>query len=73
MWTVASPGVIKSISFPDKKSEIKIIAEEETKDSEVNDFESKVVYTRKDGQQIDFLPTIETVIKFWDSLLYKMD
>lgn len=73
IWTVASPGVIQSISFPSKKSEIKTIAEDWTENSDTNDIKSKVVYTRKDGQQIDFLPTLETVIKFWEELLYKLD
>jgi len=73
IWTVASPGVVESISFPDKKSKIKTIAKEWTEDSDANDIKSKVVYTRKDGQQIDFLPTLETVIKFWEALLYKVD
>jgi hypothetical protein len=73
IWTVASPGVIESISFPGKKSEIRTIAEEWTEDSDTNDIKSKVVYTRKDGQQIDFLPTLGTVVKFWEKLLYKED
>jgi len=59
--------------LPGKKSEIKKIAEEWTKDSDANDIKSKVVYTRKDGQQIDFLPTLETVVRFWEKLLYKED
>jgi hypothetical protein len=71
IWTVGSPGAIESISFPGKKSEIKTIAEEWTEDSDANDIKSKVVYTRKDGQQIDFLPTLETVVRFWEKLLYK--
>jgi len=69
--TISSPGAIESISFLDKKSEIKMITEERTADPNANHIESKVVYTRKDGQQIDFLPTLETVIKFWEELLYK--
>ncbi len=69
--TIGSTGAIESISFPGKKPEIKTIVEEWTKDSEANDLKSKVVYTRKNGQQIDFLPTLETVIKFWEGLLYK--
>jgi hypothetical protein len=73
IWTVASPGVIESISFPGKKSEIKTIEEEWAEDSDTNDIKSKVVYTRKDGQQIDFLSTLETVVRFWEKLLYKED
>ena len=71
IWTIASPGVIESISFPGNKSKIKTIAEEWTKDSDTTEIKSKVVYTRKDGKQIDFLPTLETVVKFWEKLLYK--
>lgn len=69
MWTVGSPGAIESISFLDKKLNVKNLSSELTEDLNA----SKVVYTRKDGQQIDFLPTLETVINFWKELLYKMD
>jgi len=67
--TITSPGAIESISFLDKKSEIKKIQEDWT----VASNSSKVVFTRKNGQQSDFLPTLETVIKFWEELLYKGD
>lgn len=67
--TVSSPGAIESITFLNKKSEIKEIKEEWTEDLNT----SKVVFTRIDGQQIDFLSTLETVIKFWEELLYRVD
>jgi len=61
--TITSPGAIESITFPNKKSEIKKIQEfSET---------SEVIFTRKNGQQGEFLPTLETVIEFWEQLLYK--
>jgi len=67
--SISSTGAIESISFVDKNSEVKMIEEEWTEDSKVNKFKSKVVFTRKDGQRIDFLPTLDTVIKFWENLL----
>lgn len=70
-WTISSPGAIESISFLDKKSEIKEIIEESMVDSDY--IKSKVVYTRKDGQKFDFLPTLETVIKFLGEILYHPD
>ena len=67
--TVTSPGAIESISFHNKKSEIKEIREERTEDLNT----SKVVFTRIDGLQIDFSNTLETVIYFWKGLLYRQE
>ncbi len=61
-WTISSPGALESISFKNRKSKIKEITEEYTEESDY--INSKVVYTRIDGQKFDFLPTLETVIKF---------
>jgi hypothetical protein len=63
--SVGSPGAIESISFHDKALNVKNLSTEFAN--------SKVVYTRKDGRKIDFLPTLETVIKVWEELLYKMN
>jgi hypothetical protein len=65
--TIGSPGAFESITFLNKKSEIKEIKEEYTDDLTT----SIVVFTRIDGQQINFLPTLETVIDLWKVLLYK--
>jgi hypothetical protein len=67
--TIASTGAIESVSFVDKDAEVKMIEEEWLEDSKANDFKSKVVFTRKDGQRIDFFYTLDTVIKFWEKLL----
>jgi hypothetical protein len=67
--TVSSTGAIASIIFPDKKSELQKIEEQFSGDSKMDNQNSKVVFTRKDGQRIDFLPTLEMVIKFWDNFL----
>jgi hypothetical protein len=32
----------------------------------VNEKASKVVYTRKSGQQLDFLPALQAVFQYWD-------
>ena len=63
--TITSPGAIERISFLDPKSEIKDLSSNliESQNDE------KIVYTRKDGTQIDFLPTLETVIKYWAKLI----
>lgn len=67
--TVGSPGALQSISFSGRKSQIKSIEDELTKDGDT----SRVVYTRKDGQQIDFLPTLKTVIDFWQGIIRNVD
>jgi hypothetical protein len=33
---------------------------------EVNEDLSKVVYTRKSGQQLEFLPALQAVVKYWE-------
>lgn len=67
--SISSTGAIEFISFDDKNAEVQKIEEQNAQQSKFNSFKSKVVYTRKDGQQIDFLPTIDKVIKFWETLL----
>lgn len=67
--TISSPGVVESISFNDKRSELQSIEEDWELSSQANDFESRVVFTRKDVNRIDFLTTLDTVIKLWESLL----
>lgn len=67
--TVGSPGALQSISFSGRKSQIKSIEDELTEDGDT----SRVVYTRKDGQQIDFPPTLKTVIDFWLGLFSNVD
>ena len=39
-------------------------------DSKAIETKSKVFYARKDGQQIEFLTTLDIVIKFWEKLLF---
>ena len=67
-WTVTSPGALESIFFQNSKLKIKEITEEYTE--EYGYIDSKVIYTRIDGQKLDFLPTLETVYKFWRNILY---
>jgi len=67
--TISSAGAIESISFPDKKSDLNKIEEQLSSDTNIDNQNTKVVFTRKDGQKIEFLPTLKTVIEFWGKLL----
>jgi hypothetical protein len=33
---------------------------------EVNEVDSKVVYTRKSGEQLDFLQALQAVFQYWE-------
>ena len=66
--TICSPGVLESITFNDRKLNFTKI-EEDYSFNETNNFETRVVFTRKDGKRIDFFTTLDTVIKFWQYLL----
>lgn len=66
--SISSTGAIVKITF-NKNEEVHMIEEEWTEDSKFKNLKSKVVFTRKDGQRIDFLPTLDSVIKFWEKLL----
>lgn len=68
--SISSTGAIESISFVGKKSEVSMLEEVWLEDSKVIETKSKVFYTRKDGQQIEFLTTVDIVIKFWEKLLF---
>ena len=67
--SVSSTGAIESITFTDEGVELKKIDDDSTESFGDNNFEPKVMYTRKDGQRIEFLPTLETVINYWESFL----
>ncbi|MCX6238413.1 MAG: hypothetical protein NTY07_12795 [Bacteroidia bacterium] len=66
--SISSTGAIEKISF-DKNEEVQMIEEEWAEASKLKNLKSKVVFTCKDGQRIDFLPTLDSVIKFWEKLL----
>jgi hypothetical protein len=65
---ISSTGAIDSISFK-KKVKLQNIEEEINANFHSNDQTSKVIYTRRGGQKIDFLPTLDMVIQFWEKLL----
>ena len=67
--SISSTGAIEVISFDDKNAEVQMLEEKWAEDSMFNNFKSKVVYTTKVGQRIDFLPTLDSVIKLWEKLL----
>jgi hypothetical protein len=68
--SISSTGAIESVSFVDEDAEVQMIKEDWTEDSKGSNPKSKVVFTRKDGQRIEFLPTLDTVIDFWVKLLH---
>lgn len=67
--SISSTGAIESISFVGKNAEVRMLEEVWFKDTKVNEIKSEVVFTRKDGQRIVFLRTLNIVIKFWKKLL----
>ena len=64
--SVASTGAIDCITFDYEGSELNEIEEH----NEAGDTGTKVVYRRKDGQLLEFLPAIEKVRDFWIEFLY---
>lgn len=68
--SISSTGAIEKVSFVDEDAEVKMLEEEWTEDSKGENSKWKVVFTRKDGQRIEFLPTLDTVIEFWEELLH---
>lgn len=67
--SVSSTMAIESIELTEEISEIRKIEEAWPEDSTDNASFSKVIYTRKDGRQLDFLPTLDKVIQFWNKKL----
>jgi hypothetical protein len=63
--SISSAGTIESIAFEDE--EINELVEESI---DGNNPEMTVIYTRKTGEQIQFLKAIECVIDFWKTMLY---
>lgn len=68
--SISSTMAIESISFVNKSSEITQVHEDWTKCAKEDKFETKVVFTKKNGQQLDYLPTLESVIRYWEKELF---
>jgi hypothetical protein len=64
--SVASTGAVDCITFNYQGSDLNEIEEH----YETGTPGTRVVYRRKDGQLLEFLPAIEKVRKFWDEFLY---
>lgn len=64
--SVSSTSAIESIELIDKDSEMSKIEEEWISNPKDGDTGSKVVFTRKDGKQLEFLPTLTNVFKYWE-------
>jgi len=67
--TISSTGAIESIYFVGKNMEVKMLEKVWPKETKPHNIESKVFFTRKDDKRIEFLPTLDRVIKFWEKLL----
>jgi len=68
--SISSTGAIESISFGDEEAEVQMLEEEWADDCKGSNVKTKVVFTRKDGQRIEFLPTLHRVIEYWEKLLH---
>lgn len=68
--SISSAGAIESISFADEDAEVKELEEKWPGDSRGNNYESRVVYVRKDGQRMEFLPVLDKTIEYWKTKLY---
>ena len=67
---ISSMGTIESNYLVDEDSEVTVLKEECTPATKGSNFQSKVVFTRKDDKRIEFLPTLDTVLEYWKKLLY---
>jgi len=61
--SVSSTGAIERITMDYDSAEFTEVAEEPVKE--------KVIFTRKDGKQLDFSPTLEAVIHYWGDVMDK--
>lgn len=69
--SISSTGAIESISLSDEDAGIKRLEEECSEDSRSNSNESRVIYTRRDGKRLEFLSTLDTVIRYWETMLHE--
>ncbi len=67
--SISSTGAIEEMNISGEDVEIKMLEEHWYPETEDDRFKSKVVYTRKDGQTIEFLSVIERVIDYWNKLI----
>ena len=67
--SVSSAGAIESITLENEDEEVTEMEEKWERDPKDNSFKSKVIFTKKDGQQGEFLPTLEAVIQYWEKEL----
>lgn len=66
--SVASTGAVDSITFDYEEPEPPEVREIE-EHYVAGDSATKVIYRRKDGQQLEFLPVLEKVLDFWRNFL----
>lgn len=67
--SVSSTLAIESIELTDEDAEIKKIEEECPQAKTDNSLSSEVMYTKKDGEKLNFLSTLDKVVKYWDKKL----
>ncbi len=63
--SVSSTLAIECIEWTEKDSEVSRMEEKWISDPKGGDSGSKVAFTRKDGKQLDFLPVLTNVFKYW--------
>jgi hypothetical protein len=68
--SISSTMAIESICFAAEGSEVAQVQEDWIEDTKEGNFESKVIFTKKNGQQLDFLPMLESVIRYWEKELF---
>lgn len=68
--SVSSTGAIESVTLDDSDGDVQQLEEDLGKEPEGSVTETKVIFTRrKDNKRVEFLPTLKTVVQFWDKLL----
>lgn len=68
--SISSAGAIESISFADEDAEVNVLEEEYPGNSRGNNNESRVVYVRKDGQRMEFMPVLDKIIEHLKNMLW---
>ena len=68
--SISSAGTIESIDLAKNGESISLIEEEWVKGTESDNSTSRVVFTRIDGQRIEFLPSLKSVVDYWSENIW---
>ena len=69
--SIASTGAIESVSLLNDEDDIDEIEEDFVASQHEGGFHSRVVFTRRDGQRIEFLPVLKVVVDYWYEFVYR--